>query len=226
MNACLQQGTIIVLLLAFSPGTLWASGAVQRRQGINVRREIRPVPVKPRVTFQEPLVVPEAPKKEKPKVVLPPTPQQNVLMSSGAQNRPIRASTTVPVPTVNTPQTAPIQDGFYQEMARLFLKLDESSEAWMQIRDLRVKMLIVSRYIELFGQEGARIKKPALYYAQLIDNMVRQDTGMLANNFKDVLRAVAIMEYDFDNGTNRDALARSLLTGQAYIANKRRLGLQ
>ncbi len=217
---------LAVWALILVPGFAWASGAVQRRQGVNVHRKVRVTPAKTGVTFQEPMVVPEEEKKEQPKVRLPPSPQQNVLTSTVRSAGQASRSTVVstPSPTVSAP--AGDQSGFYEEMARLFSRLDQSSEVWTQISDMRVKMLTVSRYIELFQQQGVRITKPALYYAQLIDVMARQDPSMLANPFTNVLRAVAIMEYDFDNGTSKDALARSLLSGQAYIANRRRLGLQ
>ncbi|MCD4726169.1 MAG: hypothetical protein K8R46_00770 [Pirellulales bacterium] len=229
-----KQYLIAVLLLFSVPGTLWAGGAVQRRQrginvhrqqGINVRRTVTHTPVKSGTTIKELLVQPEAPKKAAPKIVLPPTPEQDVLVSVGRQSVPVSQSIAAASSAVEPSAPVTDQGGFYQEMARLFSRLDENSEIWTQIDDPRVKMLTVSRYVELFQQEGARIKKPPLYYSQLIDNMVRQDPAMISKSLKNDLRAVAIMEYDFDNGTNKDVQARSILSGQAYIANKKRLGL-
>ena len=44
--------------------------------------------------------------------------------------------------------------------------------------------------------------------------------------FDQVLQFVAIIEYDFNNGQDKDEMAQKLLGEEGYLRNKRRLNLQ
>ena len=113
------------------------------------------------------------------------------------------------------------------EMAALFDRMDQSSELWLNLKDAQVKTLIVSHYVDLYQQFGVKINKTIPYYINLIDSMAQNNPRMLTHPFDQVLRVMAILEYDYDSGENKDALAASILTDhQAFLKNKQRLGLK
>jgi hypothetical protein len=108
-------------------------------------------------------------------------------------------------------------------LKELWDALDRSSLAWTQIMDQEIKLLTVAEYIDRFTKVGIRIKGTPGKYAGLIDSMTAQMPGLLEAAFMDVLSYVAIVEYDFDNGQNKDDLARKILGDEQFRANKARL---
>ena len=113
------------------------------------------------------------------------------------------------------------------ELAALFERFDRSSEPWLKINDPRVKAVIVEHYVDLYQQFGVKIGKPAEYYSNSIDAMSKNNPRLLAQPFDQVLRVVAILEYDYNSGESKDALAASILTDRkAFLQNKQRLGIK
>ena len=96
-------------------------------------------------------------------------------------------------------------------MLELINRFDQSSELWPQIQDQRAKALILSRYIDLYQQFDIVIEKSPLHYANLIDSMARKNPGMLTQPLDQLLRVVAILEYDYNNGENKGRI------GQKYF---------
>ncbi|MEI8013126.1 MAG: hypothetical protein WCI27_11735, partial [Candidatus Omnitrophota bacterium] len=101
--------------------------------------------------------------------------------------------------------------------------LDRSSESWPLIIDREVKLLTVSEYIDRFRKMHVRVTKPPVYYVGLIDSLAGQLEGFLSAPFSNVLSYAAIVEYDFDNGTDKDTLARNILGEQQFLANRKRV---
>jgi len=58
----------------------------------------------------------------------------------------------------------------------------------------------------------------------MIDKMSQDNPELLNNPLKDILKIAAIIEYDFNNGTNKDLMAKKVLGEAAYKKNKNRLG--
>ncbi|MDE2028915.1 MAG: hypothetical protein KGJ11_10295, partial [Candidatus Omnitrophica bacterium] len=56
----------------------------------------------------------------------------------------------------------------------------------------------------------------------LIDELARQNPQMLERPFGELIQILAIMDYDFDNGMDKDALAKAVLGPQGYEQNKKR----
>jgi len=105
--------------------------------------------------------------------------------------------------------------------------MDASAINWELLIDEEAKAAVVWKYIQRYRQQGVNINKPADYYAQIIDSMSAQSPQMLAHPFDQVLRTAAIIEYDFDNGYNKDMMAEKILgSKQAMLANKQRLGIR
>jgi hypothetical protein len=99
-----------------------------------------------------------------------------------------------------------------------------SSDVWALMMDRAPKEQTVRKYIDFFRQQNVMIRKSPTYYVDLIDQMSEQNPDMLQRPFEDVFRFLAIMEYDFDNGRDPDALAKQVLGDQFYLWNKQRLG--
>lgn len=212
------------VVLSLAVASAYASGAAARQKtGVRATRQIRVNP-----TPAAPAGRTEATDDRKPKestsapvskpVVSAPAPQVLVSSPFYQEQQPSRVS--------SPGSSGEISPGLEADLARLFALLEQSSEIWLGIEDMRIKMLVVSRYIDMFKERGAIIRKPALYYVNLINAMVQDDSGMLRRPFEDILRTIAIVEYDFNNGQNKDILAKQILGTEAFVANKRRLGLQ
>lgn len=90
--------------------------------------------------------------------------------------------------------------------------------------DRRPKEETVRKYIDFFRQQNVIVRKSPGHYVDLIDQMSARNSDMLQRPFEDVFRLLTIMEYDFDNGEDPDALARQVLGEQVYQQNRQRLG--
>ena len=105
----------------------------------------------------------------------------------------------------------------------LWASLVGASTAWGQIIDREIKLLTVAEYIDRFRKMRITIRKSPGHYVGLIDSLAGQMDGFLSAPFLNVLSYAAIMEYDFDNGTNKDELARKTLGPEQFEINRRRL---
>ncbi len=112
------------------------------------------------------------------------------------------------------------------DIRQLWKSLEGSSKAWPLIIDERVKVLTVAKFIEFYRQKGIAIKKPPAQYMVIIDQMVQESPNMLDSPFERVLMIAAIVEYDFDNGQDKDKMALQILGQSGFWANKQRLGLK
>jgi hypothetical protein len=121
--------------------------------------------------------------------------------------------------------TDPSQVQDMATMADIWRSMEQSSEVWPLIIELQPKMLTVERQIALYADEGIKISKPAMHYVEMIDGMSAQTPELLQRPFKDVLKFMAVLEYDFNNGQNKDWLAKQMLGEKVYLANRQRLGL-
>lgn len=110
------------------------------------------------------------------------------------------------------------------DIVEVWQELDYSSEIWPLIMDRKPKEITIQEYIKLYRERGIKIKKPASHYVDFIDDMLTSRPDLIKTPFKNVLRFAAIVEYDFDNGIDRDKLALQLLGQQVYEENKKRLG--
>ena len=104
-------------------------------------------------------------------------------------------------------------------------KLEVNSEMWPMILDPSIKEILVSQYIEWFRVQGVIINKDAKHYVDFIDGFTSNNKKSLQQPFKNLVKIAAIMEYDFDNGQNKDMVARQYLGEQLYQSNKTRLGM-
>jgi hypothetical protein len=109
-------------------------------------------------------------------------------------------------------------------VSELWKSMDVSARPWALIIDKKAKGLTVKHYIDELAKEGATVRKDPLYYVQVIDDMAVQNPQMLQQPFKDILRIVAIIDYDYDNGQDKDMMARKIFPNEkAFQANKARV---
>ena len=138
----------------------------------------------------------------------------------GAENYQMRQAQTAAFQNIfGPPQVAQTTT-----MAEVWQALEHDSHVWSSIMDEDAKEVIVVKFIQDLRKEGLYIRKSAVHYVQLIDQMSLTDPSMLDKPFKTVLQIVAIMEYDLDNGTDPDLLAKKVLGPQVYESNLKRLG--
>jgi len=152
---------------------------------------------------------------------------QKEIAQRQAQQIGVAVQKTVAQTIANNPPPLIVQSEVKQivDVEYIWEALETSSEVWPLMIDQQAKDMVVSRYIDLYRSKGIKIKKPAGYYSQLIDGMSSQNPEMLKNPFAQLLQTVAIIEYDFDNGQNKDSLAIKILGQKGYEANKKRLGI-
>ena len=109
---------------------------------------------------------------------------------------------------------------------QVIASLDRSSRDWALIIDPEAKALVVAQYIARFRERGITIGKGPDFYAQVIDAMAEANPQMLAQPFENIVRVVAVIEYDFNNGQNKDEMALKVLgSRQAVLENRKRLGM-
>lgn len=106
----------------------------------------------------------------------------------------------------------------------IWKELETSSEAWPMMMDMAPKVATIEKYKDFYKQQGVEITKSPEHYIEFIDGLIMQNPTFLQNRFEDLFRLAAIMEYDFDNGVDKNELARRVLGDQIYEQNRKRLG--
>jgi len=153
----------------------------------------------------------------------------NAALSSEAQSTGViqtPAQTVSPseapqAPVDTTPASPPdVQD--VVDLTEVWKKLDKKSTVWQLLIDDQAKLSTVSEYIGRFQKEGVTIKESPMHYVQMIDEIAGANPQMLQKPFGEVIQILAIVDYDFDNGMDKDTLAKSVLGEAGYEANKKR----
>jgi hypothetical protein len=102
-------------------------------------------------------------------------------------------------------------------------ELMRSPEKWNGL-DQPTKVRATEGFLILLKtQEKANIQKSADHYVGRLDEMLQQNPKA-TQNIPTLLKILAIMDYDFDNGQDKDQLAKDYL-GKLYEANKARLAM-
>ena len=112
------------------------------------------------------------------------------------------------------------------DLSEVWKKLDKKSTVWKLLDDDQSKLLTVSEFIGRYQKEGVKINQPAAHYVELIDQMLQQNPQMLERPFGELLQILAIIDYDFDNGMDKDSLAKQVLGEAGYQENKKRISQQ
>ena len=108
------------------------------------------------------------------------------------------------------------------DMSDVLEALETSSKVWVLIADIEPKLFIVASHIDFFKNQGIVIKKPPEFYVEMIDAMAQESPEMLNNPFKSMFQVLAIIEYDFDAGIDKDEMALKILGPEGFKANRKR----
>lgn len=146
--------------------------------------------------------------------------EQNAAEMSRRQAQQVKSRLDQAMPT---PGSDPSGETTEVDIRDLWGALDTTSLAWSQILDREIKVLTVAEYIDRFSKTGIKIKKSPGGYAMLIDGITSQNPELLEAPFMNVLSYAAIVDYDFENGENKDELAHRILGEERFQANKQRL---
>ena len=112
------------------------------------------------------------------------------------------------------------------DLTEVWKRLDKKSTVWSLLMDEQSKVLTVAEYMDRFRKQGVKINEPPMHYVSLINQIVRENPQMLERPFGELVQIVAIVDYDFDNGMDKDMLARKVLGEAGFQANKRRFTQQ
>jgi hypothetical protein len=102
----------------------------------------------------------------------------------------------------------------------------ELGQVWEKLHpdDQRIA---VGAMIELFKKQNqGTISKPVDFYVQRINETIQTNGEIRALPLDRVLMILAVMEYDFENGKDKDTLAKEVLGPTMYEANKQRRAQQ
>ena len=117
------------------------------------------------------------------------------------------------------PAAAPAGDGFGEIMN----ELSRDMSRWPQL-SAEQKQTAVSAVMQLFRQQGqGNISMSPEFYVRQIDQTLAANPDSRNLALDRLLFILAVMSYDFDNGQDRDELARRVLGEEVYTANKARL---
>jgi len=144
--------------------------------------------------------------------------------ASPVQSPAVTSTVSQQVAPAVSPGSTNVQD--VVDLAEVWKKLDKKSTVWTLLIDDQSKLLTVSEYINRFGNEGVKIKEPPTHYVQMIDQVSVSNPGILQRPFGELIQTLAIIDYDFDNGMDKDALARQILGEAGFEQNKKRFTQQ
>lgn len=118
------------------------------------------------------------------------------------------------------------QPGVGMVFPDLMNQLSQNMSLWSRMNQ-NEKKLAVSAVIGLYKSKEnvAVLNTPEFYIAKIDENLA--SAPMVANlNIMALLRILAIMEYDYYNGQDKDELARQVLGEKGFADNQRRRQLQ
>ncbi|MDD5216512.1 MAG: hypothetical protein PHS88_00255 [Candidatus Omnitrophica bacterium] len=148
--------------------------------------------------------------------VQPVTPKTIVSASS-----PATAAKPIPVPKPVSPPTSSAPD-----IAKAVQQMKVTSTNWGRIQSQETKTAIAGYFIAEYKRRGVMIKNTPEYYAGAIDEMTRQNPDFLSQPFDKLLRFVSVIDYDYDNGQDKDQMVLQFLGPEGAKRNRQRLGLE
>lgn len=95
--------------------------------------------------------------------------------------------------------------------------LSQNMAPWLQISD-QEKILAVAAVIEMFKSQGnAVISNPVPYYVQRINQTLAQNEATRKMPIDRLVMILAVMDFDFDNGQDKDEMAKQILGEKMYM---------
>jgi len=209
------RGIIIIVLYSLSMTYMsYAAGAVKNQQAQKARAQQQK---------QAAVQAAQAQHRSAPRASGTGQPQLQVRVHGTATGRKQKMqhmdiSKIIPIDDAEPQDTKPV------DISSLIDSLYTSGKAWPTISNQQAKTAIVAHFINEYKKRGITISKPPEYYVSVIDNITSRNARLLSGPFNNVLEVVTIIEYDFDNGQDKDLMVKKVLGEEGYIRNKKRLG--
>ncbi|MCM8774746.1 MAG: hypothetical protein NC930_00080 [Candidatus Omnitrophica bacterium] len=106
----------------------------------------------------------------------------------------------------------------------IIAQLNLNMLSWQDVRRVD-QVAAVQEMIRLFKErENSAILNSAEFYTDRINEMITANPTVKNVTLPTLVKIVAVMEYDFYNGQNKEDLAQQILGPQLYEQNKIRLG--
>lgn len=105
----------------------------------------------------------------------------------------------------------------------LMNRLSENMSLWERMNLVEKKAAIEGVILLYRNRDNVAILKGSEFYADKIDETMRTNPMVMNLDITTLVRILAIMEYDFYNGKDKEELALETLGQQAYDENRRRI---
>ena len=105
--------------------------------------------------------------------------------------------------TVDIPTSMAVSD---RNINIYWEQLKKSSAPWPKIKEEETKKILISKFIDIYKTQNIYINKSPERYIKLIDKMLEGKPSLLSTPLLEVLMIVAVFEYDFDNGQDKDVM--------------------
>ena len=114
------------------------------------------------------------------------------------------------------------QRGLGMPFPNMMAQLSQNMGIWGNMSS-NEKTMAVSAVIGLYkGKDNAAILNTPEFYVQKINETLAANPPVANADILTLMRILAVMEYDFFNGENKDDLAKKVLGARGYEENKAR----
>ena len=96
-------------------------------------------------------------------------------------------------------------------------------ETWNELSPLEKEGAIKTIFDLFRNRENSAITKSAKFYADRVDAALTENPTFLNASLPSLVKILAVMEYDFYNGQNKETLAQQVLGDKLYESNRKRL---
>ena len=105
----------------------------------------------------------------------------------------------------------------------LMSQLSRNMSLWERLNMTEKKAAVDGVLLLYKNRDNVAILNNAEFYAGKIDETLRTNPMVVNLEIMTMIKILAIMEYDFDNGTDKDALARQVLGAEQFESNRKRV---
>lgn len=107
------------------------------------------------------------------------------------------------------------------------LQEGKCSSVWVYMNmDRETRIAFIDSFIQMYKKEGVIINQSAEYYVDELDELIASGPEFQNYKLKIIFTTIAVMDYDFDEGIDKDETARKWL-GDVYLdALKMEMGVK
>lgn len=116
------------------------------------------------------------------------------------------------------PSTTTVDIPFPQMMGAL----SQNMTLWPTLSEENKTRAVEASILVYRTRDNAAILKSADFYAGQVDQAMQANPALQGSNLMTIIRILAVMEYDFYNGQNKDELAKETLGEKMYQAIRAR----